>query len=381
MTANGLTATTTVYAGHGKPGSNNHTSSSSNIGMPTSSSSGSHDNNSPSTSGSGAASSKDNSGTGNSGNPPPSGGDAATGDGGTGTETKAASTIEPPTTTKKTDPCLTSLPPTSCSSTGTSGGGGNQSQNNHNGRHHTGSSLGSSKNTYNPSYKGYKHYDTGPSRHQNSSIGTPGGTGSDSNRTHYGSYGPKTGKGSGDQNGAGPCVDNHFGASGRSCGVGTHCTFIQGHGLFCRHGYVGGENHNFKHDGGTKVVHETEIKVIREPNSGQYNGPNSIVLLSPTSNNFTNTDPTTISVHDVTITSNGVQGWIKGTIKNNSNQTMHELRITGTWYDTGNNTIGMSSGYVEGLDLNPGQIGTFSQFANYDYGRTPCTVELSYDWQ
>ena len=183
------------------------------------------------------------------------------------------------------------------------------------------------------------------------------------------------------QNGAGPCVDSHYGAYGRGCGVGTHCIFIQGHGLFCRHGYVGGESHNIKYEGGTKVMHETEIKVIREPSSGSYNGPSSVVLLSPTSNDYVNNDPTTISVDHVTITSSGVQGWIKGTVTNNSNQTMHELRITGTWYDSGNSTIGMSSGYVGGLSLNPGQSGTFSQFANYDYGRTPGTVELSYDWQ
>jgi len=221
---------------------------------------------------------------------------------------------------------------------------------------------------------------TGSNRTHDGPYGPKTGTGS--NRTHDGPYGPKTGgKGAGDQNGAGPCVDSHFGAYGRGCEVGTHCIFIQGHGLFCRHGYVGGDSHNIKHEGGTKVMHETEIRVIREPSSVPYNGPSSVVLLSPTSNDFTNNDPTTISVDHVTITSNGVQGWIKGTVTNNSNQTMHGLRITGTWYDSGNSTIGMSSGYVGGLSLNPGQSGTFSQFANYDYGRTPGTVELSYDWQ
>lgn len=389
MTTNGLTATTTVYAAHSKHGSSNQTSSSSKNGMSTSSSHGSHDNNSPasSTSGSGASGGKDQSGTGSASNSPPSSGSGTpAGNSGTGTGTKAAPTITPPTTTKKTagnNPCLTSLPHTSCSSTGTSGSSGNQSQNNHKERHHTGGGLGSSPNAYKPGTKDYKHYDTGLTpRHQNSSIGTPSGTGTGSNRTHDGPYGPKTGgKGAGDQNGAGPCVDSHFGAYGRGCEVGTHCTFIQGHGLFCRHGYVGGDSHNIKHEGGTKVMHETEIRVIREPSSVPYNGPSSVVLLSPTSNDFTNNDPTTISVDHVTITSNGVQGWIKGTVTNNSNQTMHGLRITGTWYDSGNSTIGMSSGYVGGLSLNPGQSGTFSQFANYDINRTPSTVELSYDWQ
>jgi hypothetical protein len=388
MTANGLTATTTVYAAHSKHGSSNQTSSSSNNGISTSSSPGSNNNNSPSssTSGSGASGSKDNSGTVSASNPPPSSGSGTpTGNSGTGTGTKIAPTITPPTTTKKTtgnNPCLTSLPPTSCSSTGTSGSSGNQSQNNHKDRHHIDGGLGSSPNAYTPGTKDYKHYDTGLPRHQNSSIGTPSGTGAGSNRTHDGPYGPKTGgKGTGDQNGAGPCVDSHFGAYGRGCGVGTHCIFIQGHGLFCRHGYVGGESHNIKYEGGTKVMHETEIKVIREPSSVPYDGPSSVVLLSPTSNDFTNNDPTTISVAHVTITSNGQQGWIKGTVTNNSNQTMHGLRITGTWYDSGNNTMGISSGYVGGLSLNPGQSGTFSQFANYDYGRTPSTVELSYDWQ
>ena len=128
-------------------------------------------------------------------------------------------------------------------------------------------------------------------------------------------------------------------------------------------------------------MHETEIKVIREPSSVPYNGPSSVVLLSPTSNDFMNNNPTTISVDHVTITTNGEQGWIKGTVTNNSNQTMHGLRITGTWYDSGNNTIGMSSGYLDGLTLNPGQFGTFSQSANYDKSTTPRTVELSYDWQ
>lgn len=388
MTANGLTATTTAYAAHNKHGSSNQTSSSSNNGMSTSSSSGSHNNNSPSssTSGSGAPGSKDNSGAGSASNPAPSSGSGTrTGNSGTGTGTKAAPTITAPTTIKETtgnNPCLTSLPPTSCSSTGTSGSSGNQSQNNHKDRHHIGGGLGSSPNAYAPDTKGFKHYDTGLPRHQNSSIGTPSGTGAGSNRTHDGPYGPKTGgKGAGDQNGAGPCIDNHYGVYGRGCGVETRCIFIQGHGLFCRHGYVGGESHNIKYEGGTKVMHETEIKVIREPNSGSYNGPSSVVLLSPTSNDYVNNDPTTISVDHVTITSSGVQGWIKGTVTNNSNQTMHELRITGTWYDSGNSTIGMSSGYVGGLSLNPGQSGTFSQFANYDYGRTPGTVELSYDWQ
>ncbi|MRN41712.1 MAG: hypothetical protein FIO02_11830, partial [Nitrosopumilales archaeon] len=344
MTANGLTATTTVYAAHSKHGSSNQTSSSSNNGISTSSSPGSNNNNSPSssTSGSGALGSKDNSGTVSASNPPPSSGSGTpTGNSGTGTGTKIAPTITPPTTTKKTtgnNPCLTSLPPTSCSSTGTSGSSGNQSQNNHKDRHHIGGGLGSSPNAYTPGTKDYKHYDTGLPRHQNSSIGTPSGTGAGSNRTHDGPYGPKTGgKGTGDQNGAGPCVDSHFGAYGRGCGVGTHCIFIQEHGLFCRHGYVGGESHNIKYEGGTKVMHETEIKVIREPSSVPYDGPSSVVLLSPTSNDFTNNDPTTISVDHVTITSNGQQGWIKGTVTNNSNQTMHGLRITGTWYDSGNN--------------------------------------------
>ncbi|MGC2669304.1 MAG: FxLYD domain-containing protein [Candidatus Nitrosopolaris sp.] len=390
MTGNGLTATTTVYAAHNKHGSSNQTSSSSNNGMSTSSSSGSHNNNSPSssTSGSGAPGSKDNSGAGSASNPAPSSGSGtATGNSGTGTGagTKAAPTITLPATTKKTtgnNPCLTSLPPTSCSSSGTSGSSGNQSQNNHKDRHHTAGGLGSFPNAYTPGTKDYKHYGTGLPRHQNSSIGTPSGTGASSNRTHDGPYGPKTGgKGAGEQNGAGPCVDSHYGAYERGCGIGTHCIFIQGHGLFCRHGYVGGESHNVKYEGDTKVMHETEIKVIREPSSGSYNGPSSVVLLSPTSNDYVNNDPTTISVDHVTITSSGVQGWIKGTVTNNSNQTMHELRITGTWYDSGNSTIGMSSGYVGGLSLNPGQSGTFSQFADYDYGRTPGTVELSYDWQ
>src|SRR5947199_8844642 len=100
-------------------------------------------------------------------------------------------------------------------------------------------------------------------------------------------------------------------------------------------------------------MHETEIKVIREPSSVQYNGPSLVVLLSPTSNDFLNNNSTTISVDHVTITTNGAQGWIKGIVTNNSNQTMHGLKITGTWYDLGNNSIGMSSGYVDGLILNP----------------------------
>jgi hypothetical protein len=205
-------------------------------------------------------------------------------------------------------------------------------------------------------------------------MGTPSGPGTGSNRTHDGPYGPKPG-------GKGPCVDSHFSPYGRGCGEGTHCIFIEEHGLFCRHGFVGGESHGMKHEGDTKVMHETEIKVTREPSSASYNGPSSVVLLSPTSNDFVNNNPTTISVDHVSITSNGEQWWIKGTVTNNSNQTMHGLRITGTWYDSGNSTMGMSSGFVSGLNLNPGQHGTFSQFANYNIGRTPSTVELSYDWQ
>jgi hypothetical protein len=390
MTANGLTGTTTVYAAHSKH-SSNQTSSSSR---------GSQDNNSPSssTSGSGASGSTDSSGTGSTSNPPPSSGTGTpTGSSGTGTGTKTAPTITPPTTTKKTtgnNPCLTSMPPTSCSSTGTSGSSGNQSQNNHKEPHHTGGGLGSSPNAYKP--KDYKHYDTGlGTRHQNSSRGTPSGPGTGSNRTHDSPYGPKTGdkgpcvdshfnaygRGCGEHNANGPCVDSHFNAYGRGCGEGTHCIFIEGHGLFCRHGFVGGESHGMKHEGDTKVMHETEIKVTREPSSVPYDGPSSVALLSPTSNDFVNNDPTTISVDHVTITSNGEQWWIKGTVTNNSNQTMHGLRVTGTWYDSGNTTMGMSSGFVSGLSLNPGQHGTFSQFANYNIGRTPSTVELSYDWQ
>jgi hypothetical protein len=377
MTANGLTGTTTVYAAHSKH-SSNQTSSSSR---------GSHSNNSPSssTSGSGASGSTDSSGTGSTSNPSPSSGTGTpTGSSGTGTGTNAAPTITPPTTTKKTtgnNPCLTSSPPTSCSSTGTSGSGGNQSQNNHKAPHHTGGGLGSSPNAFKP--KNYKHYDTGlGTRHQNSSMGTPNGPGTGGNRTHDGPYGPKTGgKGPAEHNRNGPCIDSHFSPYGRGCGEGTHCVFIEGHGLFCRHGFVGGESHGMKHEGDTKVEHETEIKVTREPRSSSYNGPSSVVLLSPTSNDFMNNNPTTISVDHVSITSNGEQWWIKGTVTNNSNQTMNGLRITGTWYDSGNSTMGMSSGFVSGLNLNPGQHGTFSQFANYNIGRTPSTVELSYDWQ
>ena len=242
--------------------------------------------------------------------------------------------------------------------------------------------YGSFPNAYNQGTKDYKHYDTGLPRHQNSSIGLLVELVLAAiEHTTVHTVLKLAVKEQENQNGAGPCIDNHYVAYGRGCGVGTHCIFIQGHGLFCRHGYVGGESYNIKYEGGTKVMHETEIKVIREPNSGSYNGPSSVVLLSPTSNDYVNNDPTTISVDHVTITSSGVQGSIKGTVTNNSNQTMHELRITGTWYDSGNSTIGMSSGYVGGLSLNPGQSGTFSQFANYDFGRTPGTVESSYDWQ
>jgi hypothetical protein len=226
-------------------------------------------------------------------------------------------------------------------------------------------------------------------------MGTPSGPGTGSIRTHDGPYGPKPGdkrtcvdshfgafvRGCGQHNGNGPCVDSHFGAFVRGCGEGTHCIFIEGHGLFCRHGHVGGESHGMKHEGDTKVEHETEIKVTHEPSSASYNGPSSVVLLSPTSNDLMNNNPNTISVDHVSITSNGEQWWIKGTVTNNSNQTMHGLRITGAWYDSGNSTMGMSSGFVSGLNLNPGQHGTFSQFANYSIGRTPSTVELSYDWQ
>lgn len=371
ITANGLTATTSVYAAHSKH-SGNHTSSSSSNGMPTSSTPSSNNSPSSSTSGSGASGSKDNSGTGSASNPPSSSGSGSpTGNSGTSTDTKAAPTITPATT-----PCLTSLPPTSCSSTETSGSTSNQSQTNHKERHHTGGDLASSTST-----KNYKQYDAGPGRHQNSTEGTPSGTSTSNNRTYDGPHGPKTGsKGAGEPNGTGPCIDSHFGVYGKGCGEGTHCIFIQEHGLFCRHGYVGGESHS-KHDGDTNVMHETEIKVIREPSSVPYNGPSSVVLLSPTSNDFMNNNPTMISVDHVTITTNGDQGWIKGTVTNNSNQTMHGLRIAGTWYDSGNNTIGMSTGYVDGLTLNPGQFGTFSQSANYDKSTTPRTVELSYDWQ
>ncbi|MGC1931364.1 MAG: FxLYD domain-containing protein [Candidatus Nitrosopolaris sp.] len=131
----------------------------------------------------------------------------------------------------------------------------------------------------------------------------------------------------------------------------------------------------------TKVIHETEIKVIQVPSSVPYDGPTQIVLFPPTSRDFMNSDPNTISLDHVTITSSGMQGWIKGMVSNNSNQTMHDLRITGAWYDSGNNTIGMSSGYADGLNLNPGQNSTFSQFSNYNNDTTPSSVELSYDWQ
>src|SRR5690348_12835274 len=59
MTANGLTATTNVYAAHSKH-SGNHTSSPSSNGMPTSSTPSSNISPSSSTSGSGASGSKDN---------------------------------------------------------------------------------------------------------------------------------------------------------------------------------------------------------------------------------------------------------------------------------------------------------------------------------
>jgi hypothetical protein len=263
------------------------------------------------------------------------------------------------------------LPRTSCSSAERSGSTSNQSQTSHK-ELHTGGKIGSSTNNY-------RHYDAGPGKHQNSTVGNPSGTGTGNNRTFDVPHGPKTGgKGAGEPNGAGPCMDSHLGFYGKRCGEGKHCLFILGHGLFCRPGYVGTHT---KHEGDTNVMHETEVKVIKEPNSGPYNGPNSIVLLSPTSNDFMNNNPTTVSVDHVTITTNGVQGWIKGTVTNNSNQTMHGLRITAAWYDSGNKTIGMSRGYVDELTLNPGQFGTFSQFANYDKNTILRTVELSYDWQ
>jgi hypothetical protein len=363
MTANGLTATTNVYAAHNNRGGN-HTSSSTNNGMPSSSTPSSNNSPSSSTSGSGDS----GGGTGSASNPPLSSGNSGT----------TAPTTTSATTTKKTvgnNPCFTSLSTTSCSTTGSGGGSGNQSQTNHKGRHHSGGDLGSSTTPK------INHYDGRLARNQNSTVGTPSGIGTGSNRTYDSSHGPKTaGKGAGEPNETGTCVDSHFGVYGKGCGGEKNCMIIKEHGLFCRHEYRGGESYS-KYEGGTKVMHETEIKVIREPNSFQYNGPSSVVLLSPTSNDFMNNNSTTITVEHVTITTNGEQGWIKGTVTNNSNQTLHGLRITGTWYDSGNNTIGMSSGYVDGLTLNPGQNGTFSQFANYDKSTTPSTVELSYDWQ
>jgi len=370
ITANGL-ITTNLYAAHSKH-TGNHTPSSNNNGMPNSSTPSS--NTSPS-SGSGASGSKDNGGAGSSSNSSPSSSVGPTGNTDTSTGIKAApTTITPATTTKKisgSNPCLTSLPRTSCSSTERSGSTSNQSQTSHK-ELHTGGKLGSSTNNY-------KHYDAGPGKHQNSTVGNPSGTGTGNNRTYDAPHGPKTGgKGAGEPNGAGPCMNSHLGVYGKWCGEGKHCLYIQVPGLFCRPGYVGTHT---KHEGDTNVMHETEIKVIKEPNSGPYNGPNSVVLLSPTSNDFMNNNPTTVSVDHVTITTNGVQGWIKGTVTNNSNQTMYGLRITAAWYDSGNKTIGMSRGYVDELTLNPGQFGTFSQFANYDKNTIPRTVELSYDWQ
>jgi hypothetical protein len=164
------------------------------------------------------------------------------------------------------------LPPTSCSTTGSPGSSGNQNQTNHKERHHTGGDLGPSTST-----KIYKHYDGRPARHQNGTVGIPSKIGTGSNRTYNGPHGPKTGgKGAGEPNGTGTCVDSGFGAYGKDCGGGKNCIMILEHELFCR-GYVGGENHS-KYEGGTKVMHDTEIMVIREPGSVQYNAPSIVVI-------------------------------------------------------------------------------------------------------
>ena len=243
--------------------------------MPSSSSPSS--NNSPSSSTSGS----DPLGSGNASasNPPlSSGSGTSTGNSGTSTAAKAGPTTTSATTTKKTagnNPWLTSLPSTSCSTKGSPGTSGNQSQTNHKERHHTGGNLGSSTST-----KIYKHYEARPTRNQNSSLATPSGTGTGSNRTYDGPHGPKKGdEGAGQPIRKGTCADSHFGAYGKDCEGGKTCMMIQEHVLFCRHGYLG-ESYS-KYEGCTKVMHKTEIKVIREPSSVQYNGPSLVVLLSP----------------------------------------------------------------------------------------------------
>lgn len=73
---------------------------------------------------------------------------------------------------------------------------------------------------------------------------------------------------------------------------------------------------------------------------------------------------------------------VKGVIKNLSNDTLTYVQVVGHFYDTNNQTIGVTSCcYTTPTDIDPGHTATFDSFVGEeDMAGKPTSFKLSFEW-
>ena len=98
---------------------------------------------------------------------------------------------------------------------------------------------------------------------------------------------------------------------------------------------------------------------------------------------FPSNDPNAIEIHVIGAKKDS-QGdyYVKGEIKNLSNNTLEVARVTGHFYDNDNQTVGVTSCcYTEPSDIEPGHTAIFDSFAlKDDMSGTPTSYRLSFTW-
>lgn len=94
-------------------------------------------------------------------------------------------------------------------------------------------------------------------------------------------------------------------------------------------------------------------------------------------------EPNAVEVH-VTMAKKDILGdyHVKGEIKNLGEESLQYVRVTGHFYDSENQTVGVTSCcYTDPTDIEPGHTATFDSFAQKDeMSGDPKNFRLSYDW-
>jgi hypothetical protein len=179
------------------------------------------------------------------------------------------------------------------------------------------------------------------------------------------------GRGGGDGCGPNPALD---GGKTEDCkpkpvGVGEPC---EGNSTECTPGGPekkpkgGGDDHNHDHNN----HHEAKSgKGLKQMASAETDDPDD--------------NPNAVEVHTTTAKKDILGDYhIKGEIKNLGKEALQYVKVTGHFYDSNNQIVGITSCcYTDPTEIEPGHTATFDSFAEKDeFSGKPETYKLSYDW-